>query len=222
MLHLQLDDRLGLLGGFAARAPVLIDHLFQIIDRIQKYVVEPRHGGFDVARHRKVEQEHRALAALLQGSAHHVVAQYRVAAGGGGKHDVGLGQVAVQIIQRQGHTAEARGERLRMFQRAVGHQQAFDVLVGQVPGCELDGVAGTDQQHCGAIQRGKHLLCQPHRGKRHRYRMAADGSIGPHSLGHREGLLEEPVQRRLEGAAVARGLPGFLHLSEDLWFAEHE
>ena len=129
--------------------------------------------------------------------------------------------MAVQFLQRQRHAAEARGQRLRVFQRAVGHQQAFDLVVGEVTGGQFDRVAGADQQDRGLVERGEHALRQPHRGECHRDRVRADAGIGTGALGHREGLLEQAIQRGLQRALAACHLPGFLHLAEDLRLAQH-
>jgi hypothetical protein len=60
-----------------------------------------------------------------------------------------------------------------------------------------------------------------HRGRRHRDDVGADGGGGAHLLGHREGLLEQLVQQRAQGAGVLRHARRLLHLAEDLRLAQH-
>ena len=129
--------------------------------------------------------------------------------------------VTVQFGQRQGHAAMAAGQFLRVGQGAVGDQQPPHLAFTQVPCSQFDGLAGTDQQHGGIVQPGERVLCRAHGRRGHRHRVGADLGIGPRTLGHREGLLEQAVRALAEQAMVARGRPGVLHLAEDLRFAQH-
>ena len=50
--------------------------------------------------------------------------------------------------------------------------------------------------------------------------MRANARVGANALGDGEGLLEQAVERIAQAARVARRLPGFLDLAEDLRLAE--
>ena len=204
-----------------AAAAVVFHRTFQVVHGVQVGVVEHRHAGLDVARHGQVEQQHGLAPARGQRRLDLDQAQHRLAAGGGREHHVGLGQVAVQFLQRQGVAAVAAGQVLGVGQGTVGHQQPAHAPLGQVPGGQFDGFAGTDQQHGRIGQAGKGVLRQAHGGGRHRHRVDPDPGVGARALGHREGLLEQPVQAVAQGAVLARQRPGVLHLPQDLWLAQH-
>jgi len=176
----------------------------------------------DVARHREIQQQHRPVPAQPQSVFDLRAMQYRRAAGGGGNHDVGFGQMPVELGQRQGHAAMASGEILRMGQGAVGDQQALGFRFHQMPSGQFDGLAGTDQQHGRFTEPGKTVLRQAYRDGRHRHRIRADTGIGARALGGGEGLLEQAIQLPAECPGLARGGPRLFHLPEDLRLAQHQ
>ncbi|MCW0417707.1 hypothetical protein NB689_003461 [Xanthomonas sacchari] len=218
---LQVDDRLGRLGGLAAAAAVVLDRALQVVDGVQVGVGEVGHAGLDVARHRQIEQQHRLVLARAQrlldlGPCHH-----RLARGGGREHHVGLVQVALQFAQRQRHATVAAGQFLRVGEGAVGDQQTPHAALAEMLGGQLDGLAGADQQHGGFAEPGEGTLRQAHRGGGDRDRIGAHAGVGARALGHREGLLEQAVQAAAHRPMFACQRPGVLHLAEDLRLAQH-
>ena len=87
---------------------------------------------------------------------------------------------------------------------------------------EFDGFAGADQQHGRIRQSREGFLREPHGRRGDGHRVGADARVGARALGGGEGVLEQPVQVRAQRAGGARRRPGFLHLAEDLRFAEHQ
>src|SRR5690606_33991265 len=120
---LDVNDRLGLDRGLASAAAVVFDRALQVVHRGQEDVVDPRDVGGDVARLREVQQQHRPVPTLGQRLLHLRAVQYRLPAGGGRQHHVGLAQVLVEFGQRQGNATVAAGQFLRVRERAVGDQQ---------------------------------------------------------------------------------------------------
>jgi hypothetical protein len=53
------DDRFGVYHRCLARLEARLDHLRQIIDRIEKDIVHFAHLKLDITRHREVDHEHR-------------------------------------------------------------------------------------------------------------------------------------------------------------------
>ncbi len=86
---------------------------------------------------------------------------------------------------------------------------------------QLDGFACADEQYLLLGQVLENLARQAHCGVRHRDGAGADGGVGAHLLGHREGLLKETVEDFAGGTSLVRQGEGGLHLSEDLRFAQH-
>ena len=66
---------------------------------------------------------------------------------------------------------------------------------GEVRGDQFDHLAGADEQDLDLAQVLEQLRGQPHRRGGHADRMRADLGRGAHLLGHREGALEQLVQR---------------------------
>ncbi len=108
-----------------------------------------------------------------------------------------------------------------MGQGAVGDQQAAHAAFAQMLGRQFDGFAGTDQQHRGFVEPGKRVLCQSHRRGCDRHWICADTGVGTRTLGHRKGLLEQPVQPAAQRAVRPRHCPGVLHLAQNLGFSQY-
>ncbi len=184
-------------GGLATAAAVVLDGPFQVVDGVQEHVLAARRRR----RRCRAAPPGRAAASAGAGAAASAAAtcgalQDRVAAGGGGDHDVGFGQMPVQFRQRQRHAAVARGQFLRVGQGAVGDQQplarcactrwrAASSMVSPAP------ISSTVE----SLEAGEGLLRQPHRGGGDRHRVGADAGVGARALGGGEGLLEQAVER---------------------------
>jgi len=117
---------------------------------------------------------------------------------------------------------EVLRERLRILERAVGHDHALDARFGQVTCGEFDRLSGADEENAGLPQVREQALGQAHGGERDRNRACADARVGAHALGHGERLLQQALHRRAQAARVARRAVCILDLPQDLRFPEHE
>ena len=126
----------------------------------------------------------------------------------------------VEVGEGDRVAAEAPGQGLRIVERAIGHDQASNLRLGQVPCRQLDRFTGADQQHAGLGKVGEDAFGQAHRGECDRNRVGADARVRAHALGHGEGVLEQPLERSIERPGIAREGIGILDLAEDLRFAE--
>ena len=131
-------------------------------------------------------------------------------------------QVVRDLFERHHLGAELLGQQLGPLQGAVGHHHLGDVLFAQVAGHQFDGLAGTDQQHLGLGEIGEDPPSQAHRGKGHRHGAGADLGIGAHPLGHREGFLEQTLQRPLHRLGLLGMGVGLLDLPQDLRLSQHQ
>jgi hypothetical protein len=84
------------------------------------------------------------------------------------------------------------------------------------------GFAGADQQHRRILQAREGFLRQRTAAEATETGVRADARVGARALGGGEGMLEQPVEVLAERARAAGDGPGFLHLAEDLRFAEHQ
>ncbi len=73
---------------------------------------------------------------------------------------------------------------------AVGDQDIPDALLAEVPGDELDGLSGPDEQCRPLVEVVEDLLGHADRGEGHGDGVGADIRVGAHLLGDGEGMLE--------------------------------
>jgi hypothetical protein len=105
---------------------------------------------------------------------------------------------------------------------AVGNDQPFQPLFAQMPGRELDHLAGAHQQCRALWDIAEDLFRQAGRGIGDRYRVFANGGFGADLLGHGERVLEKPLQRLAQRTGGRRVLIRDLGLAEYLRLAEHQ
>ena len=216
------DEAFRLIRGRCPRAPVAVDHVTQVIHSVQIDIGQILDAGLDVAGYRQVGHEHRAVSPCPEALAHGLAAEDGLGAPRAGDHDVCIGKKVLHLVQAEGTTAAQPGHHFGAIPAAVGHHQSAHALFPEVPGGELDHLAGADQQGLALAQVAKDLAGQGDGGEGHRDRMRADIGLGAYSLGDREGMLEEPIEDLSEQAGPGRGVIGHLGLSEYLWLTEHQ
>ena len=109
----------------------------------------------------------------------------------------------------------------RALDIAVGDEQAADVVAFEVPGEQLDGHAGTDQQCRMPGKIREKLLRETHGRICHRHRAGADFGVGPDLLGDGKRVLEQPAELFADRAALLCLAIGVLELAQDLRLTEH-
>ena len=159
--------------------------------------------GFDIARHRQIDHEHRLVAARLDRAFDQAQADDRQRRRGAGHDDVELRQLLRQVGQADRAAVEAVRQRFAAFQRAVGDGQRFRILRGEMGRAQFDHFAGADEQHVLLGDRVEDALRQAHRGGGHRHAVRADFGGAAHFLGDREGALEHLVQIGAEPPAAS-------------------
>ena len=215
------DDRLGFNHGGLARLEARFDNLPEVVQRVEKDVVEPIHFRFNVARHGQIDHHHRPVAPRLEGALDHAEADDRQRTGGTGNHDIVLGQTLAKLIQTHEIAAKARRQIGAPLKRAVGNGEALRLLRGEVGRAQLDHFAGADKQHllrCQAVENSRREM---HCRGRHRHRVSTDRGGRAHFLGDGKGTLEQFSEQRAERPGFFRGACRLLHLSEYLRLAKH-
>ena len=220
-VHLRLDDRLGLRHRRLARIHAFTNHRGEIIDRVEEHVIHRADLRLDIARHRKIDHEHRVVTAGAYRALHHALADDRQRTRGAGHHDVEFRQHLGQVAQRDRAPAEPLRKVIRAFKRAVGEGHDLRVLRGEVGGCEFDHLARSDEQHLLLRDRGEDAFGQSHRGGGHRHYVGTDRGIAADFLGNREGPLKQLVQRGAERARSLGRAHRPLQLTEDLRLTQH-
>ena len=221
-LHAGVDDGLGLLDGGLALLAGGLHQRRQVVHRVEVDVGQARDLGLDVARHRQVDHEHRAVPARLQRALDRAQADDRQRAGGAGDD-------GVEFVQPRAAGRPAAATRRRSAPASLSPRSsvrlATAIALGrarrEVRGHQFDHLAGADEQHADLAQVLEQLRRQPHRGGGHADRMGADLGRGAHLLGDRERALEQLVQRRAQRAGLVGLAHGLLHLAQDLRLAQH-
>jgi len=91
----------------------------------------------------------------------------------------------------------------------------------EMAGREFAHLAGADQQNMLALQRTENLLGQLDGHGSDGYGGGTNGSLAADTLGDRECASQQGVQLGMNSAHGAGQRVGFLHLSQDLWFAHY-
>ena len=99
--------------AFCADVEAFARDLAEIVHGIEKDVVERADFRFDVARHREIEHEHRAVLARLQRAFDESLADERQRRGGRAHDDVVQRELRRQVVQRDDAAEKALGELLR-------------------------------------------------------------------------------------------------------------
>jgi hypothetical protein len=115
---------------------------------------------------------------------------------------------------------ELVGQRARPGDAPVGNNHPAEATGMEVPGGQLDGLSGADQESRVVAEIGEHLSRHAHGGECHGDRAGANIGVCAHLLGHRERLLEKTVKHRARRTSLFSSPVGVLHLAENLWFAE--
>src|SRR4029077_16128755 len=143
-LHFLAHDVLGRrdvappLGGGLGR-----DRL-EIVDIVEEHVLELRHRGIDVPRHREVEDAERPATAPGDGGCHTIPGHHRVRGRGRAQHDVRVGEVLPRFVQGERARAEIFGDSRSALVRSVGYDRHADALGREARRGELGHVAGAE------------------------------------------------------------------------------
>ncbi len=162
ILNTAINNGFGLNHGCLARITGHLHITAQIVDRVQIDVIQLRHFGLDIARHRQVYHDHGHMAPRPGRFLHQSQTQYGQGTGRTGDHNIKFGQALGQVGQLHGFTIEPGGERFRTLTRAIGYDHTGGLLRGKMGGTQLDHFTGPNKQHPGFGQIAKHPLGQPH------------------------------------------------------------
>ena len=134
LMHPVTDDAFGLnhcrLAGFDAA----LDDLGQIIDGVEKDIVQLANLLFHIAWYGEVHDEDRAVSAGLDGTLNHAQSDDGQGAGRAGNDDVVFRQVFRQLIESNGVAAEAVRQLQSAFDCAVGDGDLTRLLGAEMCG----------------------------------------------------------------------------------------
>ena len=106
----HVDDGFGFRRGLLAIAQTFLHDLREIVHAVQKDVVQIGNFRLHVARHGKVDHEHRAVLAQLDRAFHHAEADDGQLAGRAGDDDIVISEMVRQIGEQDGLAIEALRE----------------------------------------------------------------------------------------------------------------
>ena len=220
-LRLVVNQGLGLLRGLAAQMQVVVDDPAQIVNRVEIHILQFAGLRLNVPGHGDVDDEHRATLAFFQRRLNRALAEDRQRAGGATDDDVGLVEMAREIVQGGGESVVTPRQFLGTRRSAVGDNHFLQALVAQVPGREFDHLPGADQQGARGGQIAEDLLRQPRGGVGDGDRMAADAGVAANPLRHHKRVLEQAPEQFADAARARGAVVGLLQLPQDLRLA-HE
>ena len=222
IIHLIGDDHLRLAGFLLALGGVGGGDLVEIVDIIQKCVVNIVDPGIDITGHGDIDKEDRPVMPPANGPLHLALAQYVMGRAGGADDDIRHGQIIVEFLEGDGAAVKLFRHLLGARQSAVGDDKAGDAMRSEMRGGELTHLAGADQQRRPAFQLLEDLASHINGHRRDRHRVLADAGLGTHPLAHLQGVAEEPVQQDTGALALMGGVIGFLDLAHDLGLTHHQ
>ena len=161
------------------------------------------------------------MLALLQGTLNGALAKNRQRTRGGGNDDVDILQVLRNIGKNNAFATPGLSQCLGPLQGAVGHQEIFHAGVRQMPGHQLNGLAGPDQQCLVTGHVGKNMVRHAHRGIGNGNRVLTNGGLGAHPLCHGKGVLKQTGQEGTAGAVLPGQRVGIFELAKNLRLAKH-
>lgn len=216
-----LDDGFGHDGLFGADLAVVLALGGEVVEGVEKHIVESGDLGVDVARYAEIDHQHGAMLASPQGLAHRGQVNERIRAGRAGDQDIRLRQMGFQIGQPDAEAPDALGQRHGAAHIAIGDDDASDALGVQVPGAQADHLAGADQERGMVVKIGEDAPREVGCDGGDRYRLRADEGIGPDPLGGGEAAGEQSIQSMPDMAVLERERVGLLELAQDLGLADH-
>ncbi len=215
-----LDDGLGF-GDFAvASLTIGRDLPVQIIDVVEADAVDATNLGIDVPRYRDVDDDQRTLPAG-QRPLDVSPRQNRLGRGGRTDHHVHVREAGDDLGEADSLSPrESPGHGPRLFDVAIGDDQAGYPRLGQVMGNEFGVLAGPDDHHAGWRQIDL-FLRQFHRRQTDGDRTTVDLGPGPHRFAYAKGIVKKPMENQSAHPSFERLGVGGLDLGEDLILADH-
>ena len=140
---------------------------------------------------------------------------------GAADDDVGVGELGVEVVPRDGADTERGDELVGALDGAVGHRDALggDAAVDECAHGEARHGAGTGDEESGGGRLGDRAgSVEP--GRDGGRRQAVDAGLGVAALADAQRLLEQRVEHRADGGLGLRAVQGVADLPEDLALAE--
>ena len=216
------DDRLGLLDFRRAPREVLLDDRLQVVDVVEEHLLDVADAGFDVARHRDVDDEERVAAVPARRRFDLRARDDRPLRSGRGDDDVGVAERLRQLFPGNRATADCRGQRLGVGRGAARDRDLADALRAQVLRRQRADLAGADDQDAPALEPAEDLSRQLHRREADRHRALAERRLAADALADVERPVKQLAQHRAGAAPFRRGLERVLDLPEDLRLADDQ
>ena len=201
---------------------MIFNHLLQIINVVQKDVIQTVQTRIKVARHPQIDQKHGTAFAFFKRLFDHTGMQYIVRAAGGAYHHVGEVEVFVQLIKRHDGSIAGPGEFNRATKGAIGHHDGADPSSAQMTNGLFAHLAHTNDHGSLVFQTVKNRTGQINGRRAHRHRFGRNAGLGSHPFGNRERLVKTAVQHRSQGAKRGRRVIGVFYLPQNLGLTDHQ
>ena len=145
-----------------------------------------------------------------------------VGCAGRADHEIGTGQLVLEVGKRRGGRVEPRGQVASAGGGAIDDDHVPSSGLAEIPQGLGRHLAGADEQHPLVFKPLEHAAGEV--GDSHardRHPLPAEGRLGGDPLRGAERRLKHACRQRARRVAVLGDRPGLLHLRQDLRFAKH-
>ena len=139
---------------------------------------------------------------------------------GAADDDVGIDDLAGQVVEANGLAAEALRQPDRAVVAPVRDEHGAHAAVRERLRGQLAVLSGPYHQHAPGLEIAQRIAGEIDGDRRHRHARASERGLRAHPLAGAERVAEEPVRDRPRGALDERQLVRALHLPLDLGLAD--
>src|SRR3954468_1973611 len=217
-LDLAGDQLLGRRQLVTPALDIVRDDGAQIIEVVEKDVVDAGDVRFDVAWDRDVENAERTIATARYRRLHPVEGHHGSWRGGRAEQHVDLVQRCPALVVMHRKRAVPARELLRALVGPVRDDRGAHALIHQTLQRELGHLSGTENHCATSGERAEDLASQLQSGRAHRGGAATYGRFAADTAGDEKRALKEPIENR--AALRPAGSPSVADLAYDLGLAE--
>src|SRR5271169_5013391 len=221
LVHLELDDGLGAIGFGSPVGDMRGHHLLQVVDVVHEDTVELVHLRIDIAWHRNVDEEHRAVAAAAQELLAVLLVKDGVRRASRGDDDVGAIDCIVKLVESNRFAVKLLGQYGGAIVGAVADEDFVCAMSQQVARGEFAHLACSDEVNALAFEIAEDLFGQFYGDRGNGNCRSSNRGFSPYSLGNGKGARIQRIELGVDRADSARGGIGFFHLAQNLRLAYH-
>lgn len=210
-----------LLNLLEAVAKVLVGDGSQVVQVVKVNIRDISRFRVNVPWHGEVDEEERAVGAVVHRCCHHGPAEDSLRGGSRGQGDIKLGEVKVPIGKGQDGSSYHLCELVGMGERSAGNGDAANASAAKRTGGGLTNLSAPQHENATPGEALENPLREVNRHCPDSGLSASDLGMAAQPLGGLERLLEETVEAGAQAAALVGLGVGSLNLAQDLGLSDH-